>query len=257
MHLKEIGAYQEGVLQADKTLQDSNRNEQRDTLNYLKGLFQYNLKLPKASISSFNRVGDTNESFKVHASFLSGFQWAYLNQYDSSEQLLRKMSTGDPFHEEIRIHELAGVSLLRRDLDQFENYAAQFSGKYFQLSRFQDQLIRNREGLTKARKKSPFLAGLMSAIVPGAGKFYVGKVGEGYTTLLFSTILALQAREGYRKDGPSSLRFKLFAGLFSTLYVANIWGSVLSVKIYKDDFNATFDEAILLNMHVPLRTIFK
>lgn len=256
LHLKEIEANEEGILLVDQILQDSNKH-QRDTLNYMKGLLQYNLKFPSESINSFNKVGNSNTYFKAHASFLSAFQWAYLEHYDSSQQELSKMKVEDPFHQEIKLHELAGVSLLQRDLKEFDKYSAQFSNKYFQLSKFQDQMIRNKEGLSKAKRKSPLLAGVLSGIVPGAGKFYVGKVGEGYTTLLFSTILALGTREAYRKDGPSSFRFKLFASLFSTLYVANIWGSVLSVKIYKDDFNATFDKAILLNMHVPLRTIFK
>ncbi|MEQ9008361.1 MAG: hypothetical protein RLP12_10785, partial [Ekhidna sp.] len=75
-------------------------------------------------------------------------------------------------------------------------------------------------------------------------------------TLLLSTIVGLQVREAYLKDGSNSTRFKIYSGIFTALYVANIWGSVVSVKIYKSEINDTYDEAILLNMHVPLRTIF-
>ncbi|MEQ9402832.1 MAG: hypothetical protein RIM99_04535 [Cyclobacteriaceae bacterium] len=256
LHLKGIESYEEGVFSASESLKRFSSQGQQDTLLYYKGLFEYSLKQPEQSIRSFSDLGNSNEMFRLHASFLSSFQSAYLETYIESKKLLDEIEAGDPFYKELVVHEQAGLSLLDRDFESFEKYSNQFSGSYYQLSSFQNQLIKNRDGLLKMKRKSPLIAGLMSGLIPGSGKAYTGKAGEGYTTLLFSSILALQAREGYKEDGASSLRFKIFAGLFSALYVANIWGSVLSVKVYKDDFNATFDEAILLNMHVPLRTIF-
>ncbi|MEP1096146.1 MAG: hypothetical protein ABJG78_13615 [Cyclobacteriaceae bacterium] len=255
-HLSAIGAYKEGVHFINKNASSYQVPGQSDTLNYLKGVFLYRLKSSKESIGSLSEVGNTNKTFMAHATFLSAFQYAYLGDHQSAESSLATTNFERDLNRELRLHLLAGISLLKRDITQFDSYSTQFSRQYFQIAPFQDQFIQNKEGLLKAKRKSPLVAGVLSGVVPGAGKFYVGKVGEGYVTLLLSAILGLQVREAYKKDGPSSFRFKLFTGLFSTLYVANIWGSVLSVKIYKDDFNETFDQAILLNMHVPIRTIF-
>jgi len=255
-HLNVISAYEEGVHFINQNAESFQAPGQLDTLSYLKGIFLYRLRSSNESIGSLSEVGNSNKTFKAHATFLSAFQYAYLGNHQSAESSLANTDSESDLNRELRLHQLAGISLLKRDIPQFDRYSSQFSGQYFQISPFQDQFIQNKEGLLKAKRKSPLLAGVLSGVVPGTGKFYVGKVGEGYVTLLLSAILGLQVREAYKKDGPSSFRFKLFTGLFSTLYVANIWGSVLSVKIYKDDFNETFDQAILLNMHVPIRTIF-
>ena len=256
MHLKRIDAFSEGVYFIDQNIGHHTGLGKQDTLQYFKGIFSYQLKEHQQSIAALKLVGNTNPTYRAHSHFLSAFQEAYLGNHDSAVIGLGADSFSNDFFSEIQAHLFAGISLLRRDYDTYLVHRNSFSKNYYQLSKFQDQLALNYEGLLQSKKKSAFLAGALSAVVPGAGKFYLGKIGEGYTTLLVSTILALGAREAYRRDGPDSFRFGLFTGLFSTVYIANIWGSVLGVKIYRDDINATFDEAILLNMHVPLRTIF-
>lgn len=255
-HLSTINSYKEGIHFIERNVDTYTRQGQLDTLNYLKGLFLYRLRSSEESIKSLSQVGGTSTAFRSHAAFLSAFQYAHLGDLENAQIVMESVKAEGELIEELRLHELAGLSLLKRDLSSFDALSSRFSRQYFQITPFQDQLLQNKEGLLEAKQKSPFLAGLLSGVVPGAGKFYVGKVGEGYTTLLLSTILGLGVREAYKKDGVSSFRLKLFTGLLSTLYIANIWGSVLSVKIYKDDFNETFDKAILLNMHVPIRTIF-
>jgi hypothetical protein len=59
-----------------------------------------------------------------------------------------------------------------------------------------------------------------------------------------------------RKDGVSSPRFIIYGSLFSLFYIGNIWGSALSVKIKRQEFNEKIDEQILFDMHIPLRTLF-
>ena len=85
---------------------------------------------------------------------------------------------------------------------------------------------------------------------------YAGKVGQGIAGLLSTSLFGLQAYEAYRKDGLNSARFIIFGGLFSAFYVANIWGSVFTVKLRRDEFNNAVNKAILVDLHIPLRTIF-
>ncbi len=257
-HLTDQEAYEEGVLYVDYLMKGESSLERLDSLYYFKGLFQYHTKNVEASILSFSKMTQStgNSAMDLHAFFLTGFQHAYLKDFGAATHRLKKIEVFNEFDEELKNYELAAVSLLKRDFDSFVSYKDKFTGRFFQLSSFQEQLLKNYEGLKKVRKKSPWVAALLSGVVPGAGKFYTGKFGQGYTTLLIGTILTLQTLEAYNKSGTSSFRFNLFAGLFSTFYVANIWGSVLSVKVYRDENNKRYNDAILLNMHVPLRTIF-
>jgi hypothetical protein len=79
----------------------------------------------------------------------------------------------------------------------------------------------------------------------------------GIYSLLISSLLGLQAYEGFQKDGINSVRFILYGSLFSAFYVANIWGSVLSIKMIKNERTEAIHNQILLDLHIPLRTLFR
>jgi hypothetical protein len=100
------------------------------------------------------------------------------------------------------------------------------------------------------------VAGIMSAIIPGSGKVYAGKTGQGVITFIQNVALGFQAYEAYRKDGWRSPRFLLYSSLFSFFYVGNIWGSTLTVNVRRQEFNDKINEQILVNMQIPLRTVF-
>lgn len=87
----------------------------------------------------------------------------------------------------------------------------------------------------KACRKSPVLAGLYSAAIPGAGKLYAGKKRQALNMLIMNVGLGLQAYESYSKAGISSARFIVFGGLFSVFYVSNIYGAVKAVLKSRND----------------------
>lgn len=67
----------------------------------------------------------------------------------------------------------------------------------------------------KDYKKSPALAGLYSALIPGMGKVYIYKPKQGFNMFLANAVLAVQAYESYRKRGVESARFIVFGSAFS------------------------------------------
>ena len=106
------------------------------------------------------------------------------------------------------------------------------------------------------RPKSPWVAGIMSVVIPGSGKIYAGKTGQGIITFIQNLALGLQAYEAYRRDGWKSPRFLVYGGLFTFFYVGNIWGSALTVHVRRQEFNDKVNEQILFNMQIPIRTVF-
>lgn len=91
--------------------------------------------------------------------------------------------------------------------------------------------------------RSPFLAGTLSTIVPGAGRLYTGRLGDALTSLFTVGFTGWQAYDGFRRDGISSVKGWTLGTLCGIFYVGNIYGSVISARVYNrhvtDEFLAT------------------
>jgi hypothetical protein len=246
-HLKKEKLWEEG-------LHYLKSNSLSDHTNYFRGLFHYNLEKLDSSIFFFNKV-ESNSIYWDQSRLLSSFQLAYKGDLEMSARLLAEYHTDDDLLKNVVNLQRSGLSLLNRDINGFEKMESSF-GKYYQLAPYEEVLSSSKLRIEEFEHKSPFMAGLLSGLVPGAGRFYIGKPGEGVATLLVTGIFALQSMEAYRKDGPGSVRFILFCSLLSVTYISNIWGTVLSVKVANLEKNQQVNEDILLNMHIPLRVIF-
>lgn len=231
--------------------------QSRFEIPYWKGLSFYSLRSLDSCSYYLAKVSQSSPYYKKSL-FLTGISHSYLRRFNQAENTLLKISSkDDSIHLATRTFELAGIALLKRDLYRFDSLKNHFSTQYYPLQKQQSNFDSYRDIIKKQQSKSAFKAALLSAIVPGMGKLYVGgQLGQGISTFLQNTILGLQAYEALRKDGVSSPRFIIYGGLFSVFYLGNIWGSALSVKIKRQEFNDKIDEQILFDMHIPLRTIF-
>ena len=91
--------------------------------------------------------------------------------------------------------------------------------------------------------RSPFLAGTLSTVIPGAGRLYTGRFGDALTTLFTVGLTGWQAYDGFRRDGLSSTKGWTLGTLCGIFYVGNIYGSVIAARVYNrhvtDEFLAT------------------
>ena len=96
--------------------------------------------------------------------------------------------------------------------------------------------------------RSPFLAGTLSTIVPGAGRLYTGRLGDALNSLFTIGLTGWQAYDGFRRDGISSAKGWTLGTLCGIFYVGNIYGSVISARVYNrhvtDEFLATLTVAL-------------
>jgi hypothetical protein len=95
------------------------------------------------------------------------------------------------------------------------------------------------------KRKSPLLAGIYSALIPGTGKLYCKKKHQFFTSLLTNVAFGYQAYEAGRKDGINSSRFIITGILFSFFYIGNIWGSVLEARNYHIEQYQQFEHEVL------------
>ena len=95
----------------------------------------------------------------------------------------------------------------------------------------------------KLPTRSPFLAGTLSTVLPGAGRLYTGRFADALNTFFIVGITGWQAYDGFRRDGLSSAKGWTLGTLCGIFYVGNIYGSVISARVYNrhvtEEFLAT------------------
>jgi tetratricopeptide (TPR) repeat protein len=84
-------------------------------------------------------------------------------------------------------------------------------------------------------RKSPFLAGLLSAVVPGLGQFYEGRWGDGIQALLitgvFGAATAASLYAEYHNNYSDYVVPSLVGSGFLVFYGANIYGAVNGARM--------------------------
>ncbi len=224
---------------------------------YYAGFAYYNIRQLDSAAFYLGLVPESS-NFYLKSRFFQGLSLAYLNNIHQSQGVFEqvRIPSSDSLLQELQTFELSALALLKKDYTAFDKLSQQYTYQYYPFSKQELNLLKYREDLLKIKRKSPLAAGLLSAVVPGSGKVYAGQLGQGVAIFLQNTIFALQAYEGYRKDGPQSARFLIYGGLFSIFYISNVWGSVLSVKVRRQEMYDQINNQILFDMHIPLRTLF-
>lgn len=225
-------------------------------MNYYAGWAFYSIKKLDSSAYYFNKVGKES-AFYHQSKFYEAFDYIYLGKYDSARTVLSNIAAlADTALIKLKNFELAGIALLERNYQNFRELSQSFDSAYYPIAAEEVNFIKYHNELQSIRLKSAFLAGLLSALIPGSGKFYAGYRGQAIAAFLPSAMLAAVAVESLLKAGLRSPQFIFFGGLFSLFYIGNIWGSALSVKTMQYEQGFEIDQSILMDLHLPLRRVF-
>lgn len=248
--------YEDALLLLNNSLKNQTYESfQKDSIHFLIGWAYYNLKILDSSIVYFEKIEKTS-SFYEKAKFYESFEHLYLKQYLEADAKLEHISLNDSSLLELKKFQQAASALIQRNFSRFDAIANEFSYTNYSCSEEQKNLFNVKTDLMKHKKKSPLLAGLMSAVVPGTGKFYAGYRGQAISAMVPTFIFAAAAAESYYRAGPKSAQFITAASLFGIFYIGNIWGSVLSVKTFYELRNNEIHNNVMLDLHIPLRRIF-
>lgn len=107
-------------------------------------------------------------------------------------------------------------------------------------------------GLPDYKPKSPWLAGAMSAVIPGSGKVYAGDLRSGISTLLIVGALGGMAAESWIKLGGRDWRTIALSSVFGLFYIGNIYGSALSVSVIRNTYQDAEKATLLFDLRIPL-----
>lgn len=249
--------YDEAVFVLEQIITTSQLQSIKDSAYFLLGKSYYNNQQLKESLYYFDQVSNQIKAIKVESVFFSAFNQAYSGQSRSGIEKLKSLELSDDRFSNLRNFELAGMSLLIRDFEAYDSLISSITQTSYEFSEQQKTISIHRSNLLSAKNKSVFMGGLMSAIIPGSGKIYAGRTGQGIYNFFIAGILGLQTLEAYNKNGAESFRFIAYATLFSSFYIGNIWGSALAVKVKRDEKLQAIDQQILFDLHIPLRNIFR
>lgn len=186
--------------------------------------------------SEFNKLFYINQFKKDQYSFYFFYE---LRDYQFT---IKKFSTLNIFHK------LTSMSYLYTDLNSRtkEEIVKPFDVKdRSTISSFYDWKL-------DPPYKSSALAGILSAIIPGSGKMYVGEWGDGITALLVTGLLAFLAYDNFRANHDT--RAWIFTGLGAFFYGGNIYGSVVSAQIFNARINFEFKDG--LNLFLEQKNYF-
>jgi hypothetical protein len=169
----------------------------------------------------------TYKLLKNHVCLLSG----------KFENLTEPACFNHALHKDAWRIQLLSASVLKRKADDFEMLfnSGKSSDPVSSLIEF-DLYILNVE-TSRRREKNGFLAGLMSAIIPGTGKLYAGKPHEVFASFLPVAYNLVQAGEGYYYKKFDSPHFYIFGTISSVFYASNILGSVKAAKRKNEEFS--------------------
>lgn len=238
------------------TFKSRNNIGQLDSLNYMMGFVYYQNDSLKRAKSLFRNVSE-NSPWYFKSNFYHSYICMKLNQPDSSVIHLSKLKRSS--NEEVnqfREFQMAGAYLLSGDVLKCDSLSKKFNSKYDFLRVEQNNLIKYSQIHKSNNRKSPLIAALFSAFLPGLGKVYAGNNAQGLSAFLRVGVLGVITAENYMHRGIRDPQTIFFASLFSAFYIGNIWGSALSVQIIKTEKDLENKSNILVGIHMPLRELF-
>ncbi len=253
-HLTHSSKNREALFLLDRTKEITNA----DTSNYLRGMNYYFLKRTDSAAFYLNSVA-LNSNFYTKSKFFGSLNLSYSKKYTAALTSFSNFSVDTTQkYEQLICLMRAGNYLLLRDHKRFDSISAGFLYDDFRYSNEQTRLTELKKDALKLKKKSPAVAGLLSAVIPGLGKFYAGKKGAGLAAFAANGALAAMTFESYyRTRSFKSPQFITFGTLFTFFYVGNIFGSVFSVKQQIRSVNGKINNEILASIHVPVVRFFK
>jgi TM2 domain-containing membrane protein YozV len=90
--------------------------------------------------------------------------------------------------------------------------------------------------------KSGTVAGIMSAIIPGSGKIYVGEIGDGIVGFITTTVFAFIAYDNFKAG--HNTRAWIWTGVAALFYSGNVYGSVAAAQVHNAKITFEFNDGL-------------
>lgn len=244
----DAGKFEVGIREAEDLLEEY-QGRSSDSLHYLAGKGHWLLKEQGFAESHFKQVSSHFSGSRYCKGWLTWNAWKQQEAAALADGLTQLDQAQDNFREFgnlIRCDRL----LYGEDTAGYRSFRAEWKAKDLYVRQALMKMDAAVVDFGKEKKKKPATAGLLAAVIPGAGKAYLGKWPSAGMTLLGMGAIGIQAYEGYHKGGVKSPQFIAFSGLFLLLYANNIVGSVTQTKSYNIQLVSDFRHTVGLQVDI-------
>ena len=257
IHLAKNKLFNEAEKERDLLFADINLNTlYLDSVNYFIGLEYYNEKKYEEAKRSFLKVSD-GVFFYYKARFLAGLIDTENSKIDSALYNYNSIEeSSNPDLNDLKQFEIVGLYLLQKKYKTFDSLALNCSFKNKVLTEELENLKKCANIDRNIKRKSMFVAGCLSAVVPGLGKVYAGNNGQALATFLTCGLFGAIATENMIRQGVKNPQTIFFSGMFGLFYIGNIWGSAVSVQLVKTEKQFENKHNILVGLKLPISKFF-
>lgn len=158
---------------------------------------------------------------------LAAYSLIKTNDFDELDFQLKK----NKLEQEDKLFLKASSEVLKGNWEYFNDHKPMSESSYMK-----DIFAMAKEAKSN-KPKSRFLAGALSAIIPGTGKMYSNKTKDGLFSLILVGVTTWQAYRFIDQKGINNIGSVLFGGFAFGLYSGNIYGSVKAARDHNDRFN--------------------
>ena len=222
-----------------------------DSLNWYRGLALFEDRQFQAADQWLAQAGG---EFKEPALFYGNVAKI---QLDRPFDALLAFKGYDGSNTEMAALQRAGLALITGNISMYKESEMAFTYADYRLAESEKALAELSASLAGQRSRSPWLAAGLSAIVPGAGKVYAGKLGQGVASFLAVGSLAAITAEQWKHNGMDNWRTIVAGSLCAVFYIGNIYGSWISVSIHQQEVNDETKALVIYNLTVPLHSFYR
>lgn len=226
---------QEDYLRANDEYAAYLEKSDNDTIQFKIGIGLARMKYFADSRASYKKLFNS-QTLSDEAKFFYLYTYYVVNKYDEFEKTANSILPNNYKYrvnyqkQQALAHLLVGYNFSEEDI------VSPFEGQYKSVVSDFYQRAKN------PKYKSPVLAGVMSAIIPGSGKAYAGMVGDGITSFLLTGLFTFLAIDNFNKEHDT--KAWIFTGVAAFFYTGNIYGSVAAAQIYNAGVRFNFESDI-------------
>ena len=218
----------------------------------------------------YERLADINRSDTIK--FKIALSYSYIKDYYSAIQKFSGIINSSVYFNEAKLEEMK-INFLNNDFAGLRSYFKnsfitevdkyQTEGeKLFNFSYlFTDDALPSKDeflspfDFNEKEKISSFydwkneppykdgtLAGIMSAVIPGSGKIYVGEIGDGIVAFITTTVFAFIAYDNFKAG--HTTRAWIWTGVAALFYAGNVYGSIAAAQVHNAKITFEFNDGL-------------
>ncbi len=215
--------------------------------NYLKSFYndtvEFKIALGYQIIGNYDIALDKFDSIKSKSEFYYASKFEFykteflMNDFAELNNSIKDFKNKDfPYNKNLKQLVYASYLFSRNNLTDKSRLKLYFSGEAL------DEMNKFYSWKNDPPYKSPVLASIMSAIIPGSGKIYAGQLEDGITAFVVNGLFGYLAYSSFTHQ--HEFRGWLFSSLGAFFYAGNVYGSAASAQIYNAKISFDFIQSV-------------